>query len=556
MTVFTLHILKMNLIAAVMICVSIVLAGFTKRKYSSKWKYYMWLMVMVFLLIPVDFSANSPLKLQINRLESEDEGFAETVQVSGISGKSTDIRKTAITVSEEKKNSSLLLPIQKMSLYEGLRIFRIIWIAGIVFWGIIRTFFYYFSLHNMRRWSYAVRDRRFLQIYYAQCRKKGIKHPPRLLMCEGLSSPMLAGLKHAGLYLPKNSYKTEELEFIFSHELSHYCRHDLWYKMLLIVVTTIYWFNPALYLMQREAEKDIENLCDGSMVVKYSMDKRMKYGQLLLKIAASQNHVPYLSVSLNNGKKVFKDRILYMKNLKSLKERLSLAVILGGIMVGSHMLVGISIQNIPVYAQEQTDSLPVREEQTDRNVVQMIPVSEEEKENQITSELQKEPENTEIKNEESENYSQDLSETGNSEIVNETDESVEGPKAATSEDTQEEVSLTDEVMLVYAADWDGATYLYKGTDGNWYDIYGNLFYGDGSGSWSGPDGSTYLDYDPNQTTPAGTANQTNIVDDSGYNVGTLYQDEDGVWKNGAGGIFEDNGDGTFTGPDGMTWYEN
>ena len=48
MTSFMFLILKMNVIAALIICATVWIGHFTKGKYSSKWKYYMWLIVMVF----------------------------------------------------------------------------------------------------------------------------------------------------------------------------------------------------------------------------------------------------------------------------------------------------------------------------------------------------------------------------------------------------------------------------------------------------------------------------------------------------------------------------
>lgn len=46
-----------------------------------------------------------------------------------------------------------------------------------------------------------------------------------------------------------------------------------------------------------------------------------------------------------------------------------------------------------------------------------------------------------------------------------------------------------------------------------------------------------------------------VTDEDGLNSQTLYQDSSsGSWVNEAGGIYTDNGDGSFTGPDGNLWY--
>ena len=47
-----------------------------------------------------------------------------------------------------------------------------------------------------------------------------------------------------------------------------------------------------------------------------------------------------------------------------------------------------------------------------------------------------------------------------------------------------------------------------------------------------------------------------VVDEEGLNYQTLYQNSAGEWENNASGAYSDNGDGTFTGPDGTLWYEN
>lgn len=103
-----------------------------------------------------------------------------------------------------------------------------------------------------------------------------------------LQSPVLAGLKNTSLYLPDASYSEKELELIFAHELCHYQRKDLWYKMLLLTVNTLYWFNPFLYFMTKEAEKDVEYLCDSQVISNRSQADCAIYNRLLLKTAAGK----------------------------------------------------------------------------------------------------------------------------------------------------------------------------------------------------------------------------------------------------------------------------
>lgn len=607
MTSFMFLILKMNVIAALIICATVWIGHFTKGKYSSKWKYYMWLIVMVFLLIPVDFSGGSLLKIQIgqkaanssagsswkgnqnasNQAENKNEAGETSTTDAVLSGNListvSDEKSHAVNNAAEKSAksgqvsskgiSTITLSYGTLPLEKILNGAGIIWLCGILLFGFTRGMRYYFSLHKMERWSYPADNEEMQELYFRICRKKHIKNPPRLLVWEGLTSPMLAGIRNPGLYVPEKAFTLEELEFIFSHELSHYMRHDLWYKMLMLIVTTIYWFNPALYLMQREAEKDIENLCDGKMAAHYTMKDRMKYGELLLKIAASQNHIPYMSVGFSDGKKVFKDRILYMKNLRRLKEKVFPAVLLGTILVGAQVVVGVSFNAVQAAVGDLVEFQPDQGDAGES--VNLIA------ENSSGSSYGagRENDSTGKNHSDSGNINADGSETLNSEDMNKADVSEgidsEGTSASDSASQIENsgtgnsnedsitgsaetrgITLTGEQVTVWAKDGSWANYVYRATDGNWYDGSGRLYYENGGGEWTqaatGEQGSEDAPETPSENAQASLV----VVDEDGLNYQTLYQNSVGEWENNASGAYSDNGDGTFTGPDGTLWYEN
>ena len=617
MTALMFQILKMNVAAAVMISVAIGIGHFTKDRYSSKWKYCMWLIIMLFLLIPIDFSGKSLVKIQVGKTAEEssltgntkelgvekavvpaekiNEAAANNSTSAGLQNKASqndslqhESNPGHSQVQTESKfsdsnivsSSVIQLDYGALPLNHILNVMGIIWLCGIGFFGLVRGMRYYFSLHKMERWSYPADNEEMQELYFRICRKKHIKNPPRLLVWEGLTSPMLAGLWNPGLYVPEKAFSLEDLEFIFSHELSHYMRHDLWYKMLMLVVTTIHWFNPALYWMEREAEKDIENLCDGKMAAHYTMKDRMKYGELLLKIAASQNHIPYMSVGFSDGKRVFKDRILYMKNLRKLKEKVFPAVMLGVILVGTQAVVGVSFE-----AVQAGGLVEFQPDRNGENSVDMIAGSDFD-ENELArlenaseaaghgqtngneaAELNIElEENQNGSTETNENSSSlDASGSGNSDLngENENTDAADGntdSNGGGSSDTESAqtrgITLTEDQKTVWATDGSWANYIYRATDGNWYDGSGRLYYENGGGSWTLASSGESATEDAPATPSEEAISSVNVTDDFGYNSQTLYETGSGEWMNNASGIYTDNGDGTFTGPDGTLWHEN
>lgn len=558
MTAIMIQILKMNVAAAVMISVAIGIGHFTKERYSSKWKYCMWLIIMVFLLVPIDFSGKSLVKIQVGK----------TAEESSLTGNAEEPGVEKAVEPAEKINEAaakLQLDYGALPLNNILNVMGIIWLCGIAFFGFMRGMRYYFSLHKMERWSYPADNEEMQELYFRICRKKHIKNPPRLLVWEGLTSPMLAGLWNPGLYVPEKAFSLEELEFIFSHELSHYMRHDLWYKMLMLVVTTIHWFNPALYWMEREAEKDIENLCDGKMAAHYTMKDRMKYGELLLKIAASQNHIPYMSVGFSDGKRVFKDRILYMKNLRKLKEKVFPAVMLGVILVGTQAFVGVSFEAVQAAAGGLVEFQPDR---NGENSVDMIAGSDLDENELARLENAREAAGhgqnngneaaeLSIELEETQNGSTENNENSSSlDAADGNTDSNDGGSSDTESAETRGITLTDEQKTVWATDGSWANYIYRATDGNWYDGSGRLYYENGGGSWTQASSGEAATEDAPETPSEEAISSVNVTDDSGYNSQTLYESGSGEWMNNASGVYTDNGDGTFTGPDGTLWYEN
>ena len=384
-------------------------------------------------------------------------------------------------------------------------------------------------------------------MYRFICLKKHIRRPPGLFISPELSTPVLAGLRRTGLYLTEEEYDMDELKFILSHELTHYKRGDLWYKMLLMAANTIYWFNPALYRMRSEAEKDIENLCDGDVVEKYTKEEQMKYSRLLLKTAALQNHVPYLAASLNDSTLIFKERILYMRKMQHLKKNVLSVVVLIGVMASSQLLIGSAVteagsrDSVPFTGMVQT---PLTDSQDGQPVNAAPDLSAEQNADQDVSAIYYGAKAGAAGADASEhNILPDAVRPGNSGVSDTT-----GTQSYT---------LTGEQITLYAVGANGANYVNKADDGYWYDGSGRQYTEDGAGGWAClTDGTSWTDEAPESPADHAMTQRTVTEAAEGYIQMILYQQADGSWQNSAGGIFTDNGDGTWTGMDGTVWLSN
>jgi hypothetical protein len=112
----------------------------------------------------------------------------------------------------------------------------------------------------------------------------GFKHGTALLTSEELASPISWGLVRPVIVLNKRAVEAaDEAEAIIAHELAHVARMD-WIKLLLArVATALFWFNPFVWLLAREAHQLREETADDAVLAADIADT--DYAQLLVGVA-------------------------------------------------------------------------------------------------------------------------------------------------------------------------------------------------------------------------------------------------------------------------------
>ncbi len=115
-------------------------------------------------------------------------------------------------------------------------------------------------------------------------RRMGFKHGTALLTSNELSSPISWGLMRPVILLNTRAVEaSSEAEAIIAHELAHVARMD-WAKLLLArVATALFWFNPLVWLLAREAHQLREEAADDSVLAADIADT--DYAQLLVGVA-------------------------------------------------------------------------------------------------------------------------------------------------------------------------------------------------------------------------------------------------------------------------------
>jgi len=114
----------------------------------------------------------------------------------------------------------------------------------------------------------------------------GRSDPPALLLTDTVSSPFLFGLCRPCIVLPASlpeNLSPEQLEDVLLHELTHWRRRDLPAAWLQIFVQALFWFHPLVWLAGAQMRHERECACDEE-ALQSGCSQARRYGESLLRV--------------------------------------------------------------------------------------------------------------------------------------------------------------------------------------------------------------------------------------------------------------------------------
>lgn len=163
-----------------------------------------------------------------------------------------------------------------------------------------------------------------------------------------IASPMAVGFFHPRIILPKRAAGAQELRYIFTHELTHLKRWDLVYKWIVQIAVCMHWFNPFVYLLEREVTRACELSCDEAVIHTLDDTEKKAYGDTLLLFLKTDDAYKssLASVTLTEGAKELKERLgAIMEFHKKSKAVTAVTAVLT-------ILVCVCFQSLGVYAMQ------------------------------------------------------------------------------------------------------------------------------------------------------------------------------------------------------------
>jgi beta-lactamase regulating signal transducer with metallopeptidase domain len=293
--------------ASALILVLLLTGRTVRRAYTARWKYWVWLALAVRLLIPVHFEL--PRTAVTLPAPPPDQSITVTVPrpQSPVSVPDTIPEKDREAYREKAETIRKQESERTVPLSTALALLWAAGTAGCLLWtGVSSVLF----RRRLLRWSTEEPEGEALRLFREECSAAGAGSRLRLMRCKKELSPMMAGLFRPVLLLPSGPFSEGELCAVFRHELTHFRRQDLWYKLLLAADCAVHWFNPLIWWMAREANRDLELSCDEAALRGAEPALRAEYGRAVLSVVQkSVLRRSLLSTCFGSGRKELKHRL-------------------------------------------------------------------------------------------------------------------------------------------------------------------------------------------------------------------------------------------------------
>ncbi len=356
MTLFQ-NVLEISAFTSVAIIFLGVLSHFLGKRYGVKWRYFVWLMIGLRLIMPISFTLPRPVvKISVPQVSMQ------TIAETKVSPSETDYFSEASfpVVESNVTQNELTKPLPTENTPTFLEDARerlwILWLFGMAIYFSYHGKKYSSFVTNLKRNSRGIRDAEVLEIYYAACSEMNMRKRPEIFFCGIIPSPLCMGFFHQKIYLNQEEYPKEQLRFILRHELVHCKRRDIWYKALLLFARGIHFFNPFVYWMVHLAERDIEYSCDSLVLEKCSFSQRKEYGLTIIDSIRQGGQTNSLSTAFYGGKEELKARIDHIFDMGKKKRGIPLLLALLLLVWVGTAFVGCSVsEEEPQISKEELD---------------------------------------------------------------------------------------------------------------------------------------------------------------------------------------------------------
>lgn len=353
MTALMKLILSLSLSGSLLILLLLLFRPLYRNRLSKSWQYYIWIVVILRLLLPV--TPETSLAGSLFSLEEmrgtdstaapespNDQSMTAYNTIKHEAGSSDDLIRDA-TTAENSPSASAVSPDKEAYNEDHSQIFFFLWLTGALLLFVRKLTVYQSFVKYVDAGSRPLEDIGLLESFGHIMEQNRIKGAVDLYVNSLVSSPLLIGFLRPRIILPHTSLSESDFYYTALHELTHYRRRDMFYKWLSQLTVCLHWFNPCVYLMSREINRLCELSCDERVIATLSDNARKSYGTTLVNaVGAGGSYKDTLaSVTLHESKELLKGRLNAIMQYKKCSKPIKfITLLVTGILLGAATVLG------------------------------------------------------------------------------------------------------------------------------------------------------------------------------------------------------------------------
>ena len=157
--------------------------------------------------------------------------------------------------------------------------------------------------------------------------------------CDGIPTPFVLGLFRPRIYIPFRMTEAERA-YILAHERYHIHCGDHWAKLLGLLILTVYWWNPSVWLCWVLFCRDMEMRCDEAVLARLGDGVKQDYSRSLISFALDRRAPMALAFGEHDAAKRVKHVLKWQKAAPAVVFLAVAAVILVVLMCGTNAQSG------------------------------------------------------------------------------------------------------------------------------------------------------------------------------------------------------------------------
>lgn len=353
MTALMKLILSLSLSGSLLILLLLLFRPLYRNRLSKSWQYYIWIVVILRLLLPV--TPETSLAGSLFSLEEmrgtdstaapespNDQSMTAYNTIKHEAGSSDDLIRDA-TTAENSPSASAVSPDKEAYNEDHSQIFFFLWLTGALLLFVRKLTVYQSFVKYVDAGSRPLEDIGLLESFGHIMEQNRIKGAVDLYVNSLVSSPLLIGFLRPRIILPHTSLSESDFYYTALHELTHYRRRDMFYKWLSQLTVCLHWFNPCVYFMSREINRLCELSCDERVIATLSDNARKSYGTTLVNaVGAGGSYKDTLaSVTLHESKELLKGRLNAIMQYKKCSKPIKfITLLVTGFLLGAATVLG------------------------------------------------------------------------------------------------------------------------------------------------------------------------------------------------------------------------